>query len=142
MLKGFKVIKVLTMDYKGEEDGKIEERLQKLYADEKELMQLSARGWISKGDFETEHRALREEIEALESKAEELRLATFSSTDCKPITSFEIEKLHRFIKKVTLRDWVVTFEFYNGVEISREYTNGQHGNIQDWVREHRIRRII
>ena len=125
------------MDYKGEEDGDIAETLKRLYADEKELIQLSARGWISKSDYETEHKALREQIVALERKAEEIRLAAISSSDYEPIASFDEEKLHRFVRKVTLRNWVVTFEFYNGVTISRDYTNGQHGNIQDWVREHR-----
>lgn len=130
----------VTMGYKGEEDGRIAETLSKLYAEEKELIQLSARGWISKSDYETEHRAIREQIVRLERQAEEIRIAAISSSDCKAITEFDEEKLHRFVKKVTLRDWVVTFEFYNGVTVSRDYTNGQHGNIQDWVREHRKRR--
>ena len=63
-----------------------------------------------------------------------------SSSDYEPIASFDEEKLHRFVRKVTLRNWVVTFEFYNGVKVPRDYTNGQHGNIQDWVREHRRRK--
>jgi len=130
----------VTMGYKGAEDGRIAETLSKLYAEEKELIQLSARGWISKSDYETEHRAIREQIVRLERQAEEIRIAAISSSDCKAITEFDEEKLHRFVKKVTLRDWVVTFEFYNGVTVSRDYTNGQHGNIQDWVREHRKRR--
>ena len=127
----------VTMDYKGEEDGNIAQELKRLYAEEKELIQLAARGWIAKSDFDTEHKAIREQIVALERKAEEIRLAAISSSDCEPITSFDEDKLHRFIRKVALRNWVVTFEFYNGVTISRDYTNGQHGNIQDWVREHR-----
>ena len=126
-------------DYKGEEDGAITRALEKLYEDERELMRLSACGWISKSDFFIERKSIREQIIELEQKADEIRIVSANSNDRNPIKLFDEEKLQRFVKKVTLKDWVVTFELYNGVKISKGYTNGQHGNIRDWVINHKKR---
>ena len=127
----------VSNDYKGEEDGSIANVLKSLYEEERELIRLSACGWISKSGFAVEHRAIKEKIMFYETKAEDFRIKAISPSDCRQIEDFDEEKLHLFVKKVTLKDWVVTFEFYNGVKISKNYTNGQHGNIRDWVLKHK-----
>ena len=48
------------------------------------------------------------------------------------MTEFDEEKMKKFITKVVVTRWLVTFVFYNGVRISREYTNGQAGNKPGW----------
>ena len=42
------------------------------------------------------------------------------------------EKLKKFITKVIVLKGTVTFVFYNGVEISRSYSNGKPGNTKGW----------
>lgn len=121
------------------EEGQLQARLDALYSDESELTMLSIRGMINKNQYETERQALLDEIKAVQQKIKEIRYCHLQPSDFKPIDKFDEEKLHRFVRKVIILNWVVTFEFYNGVRISRTYTNGQHGNIRDWVIKHKAR---
>lgn len=121
------------------EEGRLQTRLDALYSDENELTMLSLRGMINPKQYETERQSLLDEIKAIQQKIKEIRYCHLQPTDFKPIDKFDEEKLHRFVRKVIILNWVVTFEFYNGVCISRTYTNGQHGNIQDWVTKHKTR---
>lgn len=127
----------VLMKYKGIEEQPIQDELNKLYAQEKELMQLKVNGWISPNDFETEKSMILGKISDNETKLNELRLFNVDEKDYQTIEMFDENKVYKFLKKVTFSKWMVTFEFYNGVAISRKYTNGTHGMIQDWTRLHR-----
>ena len=48
------------------------------------------------------------------------------------------EKVEKFITKVIVRRWTVTFVFYNGVEITRAYTNGPSGNQAGWKQKKEV----
>ena len=48
------------------------------------------------------------------------------------ISEFNEEKLKRFIEKIIMGKNLVTFRFFNEVEITLEYTNGQPGNKPGW----------
>lgn len=48
------------------------------------------------------------------------------------MTDFDEDRMQRFLKKVIIKDWVVTFIFYNNVGISKTYTNGKSGNQPGW----------
>ena len=49
-----------------------------------------------------------------------------------PITAFDDDKAIRFLSKVIVNQFTVTFVFYNGAKISRRYDNGQAGNKPGW----------
>ena len=48
------------------------------------------------------------------------------------ITEFDEAKVSKFITKVIVRRWMVTFVFYNGAKITKAYSNGQAGNKPGW----------
>lgn len=124
------------------EEGRLQAHLDGLYKDENELTMLSIRGMINQKQYESERQTLLNEIRAIQQKLQEIRYCHVQTTDFKPIDKFEEEKLHRFVRKVIVHNWVVTFEFYNGVQISRTYTNGQPGNIKDWKLKQKARRAL
>lgn len=124
------------------EEGRLQTRLDGLYKDENELTMLSIRGMINQKQYESERQTLLSEIRAIQQKLQDIRYCHVQTTDFKPIDKFEEEKLHRFVRKVIVHNWVVTFEFYNGVQISRTYTNGQPGNIKDWKLKQKARREL
>lgn len=45
---------------------------------------------------------------------------------------FSEEKAKRFLSKVVVTMFTVTFVFYNGAKITRTYDNGQPGNKVGW----------
>ena len=49
-----------------------------------------------------------------------------------PITEFSEEKAKRFLSKVVVTMFTVTFVFYNGAKITRTDDNGQPGNKVGW----------
>lgn len=49
-----------------------------------------------------------------------------------PIKEFDENKVRTFLTKVIVKQFTVTFVFYNGAEISREYDNGRSGNKTGW----------
>lgn len=122
------------------DENDLEEQLNALYADEKELTLLSVRGLISQCQYESERGQIHAEIAGLQQHLKGLRYSQISASEFKSISAFDENKLHRFIRKVIIRKWVVTFEFYNGVQISRTYTNGHPGNIKDWKLKQAMRR--
>lgn len=48
------------------------------------------------------------------------------------ITEFDEAKVAKFITKIIVRRWMVTFVFYNGAKITKAYSNGQAGNKPGW----------
>lgn len=126
----------VTNKYTGTEETPLTEALTKLYVEEGELNQLNAQGLISKNDYEKEHKRVVSLIKENEIKLENIRMYHVSEKDFQTITTFDEDILHKFIKKVTVKRWIVAFEFYNGIVISKKYTNGKPGNIMDWKRLH------
>ena len=106
--------------------------MKKLINDENELIALHARGLISKTDLDNDRAELRRQRIILERQINEYRQSHIKNLELKPITEFDEELVGRVIKQVTIRDWIITFEFYNGVKISRQYTNGPSGNQKGW----------
>lgn len=125
---------------KSVEEKTIDEKLQHLYALDDELAMVRVKGIINKFQYEKERESILAEIRDLQLKLQELRYFKVGDDDFKTINKFDEIKLQRFIKRVTILDWMVTFEFYNGVKLSRKYTNGKHGDIRDWQRKQKLRR--
>ena len=64
--------------------------------------------------------------------------AGITMNDITIITEFDPEKVEKFITKVIVQRWTVTFVFYNGVEITRAYTNGPSGNQVGWKQKKEV----
>ena len=71
-------------------------------------------------------------IKEIKSRMQESRYREVQGSNFSTIREFDEQKVYSFIRGVRIKNWTVTFEFYNGVEISRTYTNGKPGNIRDW----------
>ena len=123
----------------GNDEDAAERELKKLNAEENELISLHVRGLISKHDYEHDKNDIRARRKALEQKVRDYRQAHIRRGAAKPITEFDEELVGRVIKGVTIKDYVVTFEFYNGVTISRAYTNGPSGNRKGWKEKKQLK---
>ena len=108
------------------------DRLARLNDSETELTMLMTRGVINQNQYLNEQQHIRAEMQCIQKKLQEERSYLVQGSDFHPIKEFDEEKLYKFIKRVVVKDWTVMFEFYNGVCITRSYTNGQPGNIKDW----------
>ncbi len=123
----------------GEEEMDMQRQLDKLNDDEKELLALKVKGLITREDFEHDRAEIAAERKVIESKMSAYRSAYFKKGELKPITDCDEDLVSRILKKVIIQNWVVTFEFYNGVQISRSYTNGRGGNQKGWKEKQRLR---
>lgn len=85
-----------------------------------------------------QQRRIKAQIEELNTKINEQRGKIVRESDFTIITEFDPEKVEKFITKVIVRRWTVTFVFYNGVEITRAYTNGPSGNQVGWKQKKEI----
>lgn len=123
----------------GETNSEAEQQLKKLINDENELIALHVRGLISKIDLDNDRADLRKQRIILEQQINEYRQSHIKNLELKPITEFNEEFVGRVLKQVTIQDWIITFEFYNGVKISRQYTNGPSGNQKGWKEKKRLK---
>ena len=87
---------------------------------------------IPESAYREEQRSIKAQVTELTSKIIEQKGKAVRESDFEIIEEFDPEKVEKFITKVIMSKGVVTFEFYNGVKISREYTNGQPGNKPGW----------
>ena len=97
------------------------------------------KGLISKIDLENERVELRKQRIILERQINEYRQSHIKNLELKPITEFNEELVGRVLKQVTIQDWIITFEFYNGIKISRQYINGPSGNQKGWKEKKRLK---
>lgn len=132
----------ITMGYykTNMDTGEDEQRLKALIETEKELTHLMMNGLLSRIQYAAEQQSVRTEIQKISGKLQELRSREVRGSDFNTISEFDEQKVYAFIKGVRIKNWMVTFEFYNGIEISRTYTNGQPGNIRDWKLKQKLRR--
>ena len=99
---------------------------------EHDLTALKVNHLIDINDYNQEVSVVREKIKELQQKIDELDLRGLTKKDFEPITEFDAEKVDKFIEKVTIKNYVVTFTFINGGKISKEYSNGKCGNKKGW----------
>ncbi len=109
-----------------------QDRLQELLLEEQELRRLEANHLISIKDYNRELTNLMEKINATRKIIDDNTSKTVTKRDFKTIDKFDEKKLHKFINKVIMYKYIVTFEFYNGVQISKAYDNGKAGNQVGW----------
>ena len=106
--------------------------IDRLRKDERDLAELAMQHLIPESAYREEQRSIKAQVAELTSKIIEQKGKSVRESDFEIIEEFDPEKVEKFITKVIMSKGVVTFEFYNGVTISREYTNGQPGNKPGW----------
>lgn len=111
-------------------------RLRELLATEQELKTLNTKGYISDMQYRTEKEKILNEIKSRE--------ATIQALQSKKMANKRFEKSAEFTKdmadfliQATVKDWTVTFEFMNGVKITKSYTNGRAGNVNGKLCKHK-----
>ena len=129
----------VTSNYSGDLDGELRRRIAELNDEELELHKLKVKGYISKKDFDADRREITKKRIAYEQELNEYNKTNIKKRESITIEDVTDELVSRVIKKVIIQDWVVTFVFYNGVQISREYTNGKPGNQVGWADRKRLR---
>ena len=106
--------------------------IQKLERADDELSWLALRGLLPKTAYSVERQQIKEKLNAKRTQLQKLKCNQNRDLDYSLITEFSEEKLKKFITKVIVLKGTVTFVFYNGVEISRSYSNGKPGNTKGW----------
>ena len=91
------------------------DRLARLNESETELTLLMTRGVINQNQYLEEQQRIRVEMQSIQRKLHEERTYLVQGSDFHPIKEFDEDKLYKFIKRVVVKDWTVTFEFFNGV---------------------------
>ena len=110
----------------------LQEVLEDLRQQERDLAELMMQHLISKAAYDTERSAINARIADINDKIADRRIRRVPESEHQPITEFSSEKATRFLSKVIVTKFTVTFVFYNGAKISRRYDNGQPGNKPGW----------
>lgn len=111
-----------------------------LQIEERDAAILMSQKLLSEKMFREEQRDIKKEIRQRQEKLGVLTSRILKESDYAIITEFNQEKVEKFIAEVSIADYVVTFKFINGVEIMKQYTNGQPGNQKGWMDKNKTRR--
>ena len=110
----------------------METRLKILKDEERDLAGLALKHLIPEAAFRTEQKKLKAEIAELTAAINDQSSKEITEDDYTVISEYDPEKVKKFITKVIVLKGTVTFVFYNGVEITLEYSNGAPGNKPGW----------
>lgn len=112
------------------------EKLKELLATEQELKALHAKGYVSDDKYREQTEKILFEIKSRE--------ATIKTLQTRKIGEKKFEKsavftnvIADFLIQATIKDWMVTFEFANGIKIMKSYTNGRAGNVNGKLCKHK-----
>ena len=108
------------------------EVLADLRQQERELAELYMKRLLPRDAYEAERQGITAQIAAINERIAERRVKHIPESEHMPITAFDDDKAIRFLSKVIVNQFTVTFVFYNGAKISRRYDNGQAGNKPGW----------
>lgn len=110
----------------------LQEVLEDLRQQERELAELMIQRLIPKASYEEERSSIKAQIANINEKITELRMKRVPESEHTAITEFDGDKAIRFLTKVIVSKGTVAFVFYNGAKITRAYDNGQPGNKPGW----------
>ncbi len=127
---------------KGEGDSlsALNQQLAWLLEQERELNALKVNRMIEIADYNAEWKAVKAQIDDINKQIEKQSIQKLTKTDLVPITEYDESKVKTFLDYAVMTPKKITFIFINGVEISREYTNGASGNAKGWY-DRRIERL-
>ena len=126
-----------SIDANNEVNGVTEQEdvLRKLIANEQELRQLRAKGYISESKFREETDKILIKIKEQETLIKNLQTRDMVKGKYKKSDELT-EQMAEFLVKATVKDWTITFEFQNGYKATKEYTNGRAGNVNGKLCKH------
>lgn len=110
----------------------LESQLDELLKIEQELISLRINHMIDIHSYEEEIAEIRKSIKVIKSGIQQLKVRNITQSDYELILEFNEDKVDKFIEKVIIHNWIVTFKFLNGITISRPYNNGKGGNKIGW----------
>ena len=110
----------------------MEIRVKTLQDEERDLAGLALKHLIPDAAFRAEQKKLKAEIAALTERICEQTSKEVTEADYTVISEYDPEKVKKFVTKVIVLKGTVSFVFYNGVEITLEYSNGAPGNKPGW----------
>ena len=119
---------------KGEGDSlsALNQQLAWLLGQERELNALKINRMIEIADFNAEWKAVKTQIDDINRQIEKQSIRKLTKADLVPIAEYDESKVETFLDYAVMTPKKITFVFINGVEISREYTNGASGNAKGW----------
>ena len=106
--------------------------IRELQQEEEKLAGLLMRKLISDKAFRAEQQSIKARIREQQEHIRQLQRNNIRESDYTTITDFDEAKLKLFVEQIIMTPNHVTFRFFNGVEITKEYTNGQPGNKPGW----------
>ena len=83
-------------------------------------------------DYDKEIKEIHQEIEEINNALLKYSLKNITKKDLQTISIFDEDKVDKFINKVIITRYKVKFIFINGIELEKEYSNGQSGNKKGW----------
>lgn len=110
----------------------LQEVLEDLRQQERELAELMMQRLIPKAAYEQERSSIKAQIAGIKEKIAERRMKRVPESEHTPITEFDADTATRFLTKVIVSKGTVAFVFYNGAKITRAYDNGPSGNRPGW----------
>ena len=110
----------------------MEAKLKNLQEEERDLAGLALKHLIPDTAFRIEQKKLKAEMAELTEAICAQKSKSVTGADFTVITEYDPQKVKKFITKVIVRKGTVTFVFYNGVEITLEYSDGTPGNKPGW----------
>lgn len=122
----------VTRRPQGENVAAMQSRIAQLHNVGRDLASLAMQHLIPEKSYREELRRTKAEIASLTAKINEQNRKYVRESDFEILTEFDPAKVEKFITKVIVTKGTVAFVFYNGVTISRTYTNGQPGNKPGW----------
>lgn len=124
----------VTQRPEGKSIAKMQSMILGLQDEERELASLALQHLIPAYHYQAEQKRIKEKIKDLTDEIAKQRGRSVLPSDFCTITEFDQEKVEKFLKKVTVTNYTVTFKFYNDVSIRRHFTNGKPGNAPGWNR--------
>lgn len=122
----------VTLRPQGDTIVAIQAVIQEFQQEEEKLAGLLIRKLISDKAYRTEQQSIKAIIREQQEYIRQLQRNTIRESDYTIITDFDETKLKLFVEQIIMMPNRVTFCFFNGVEITKEYTNGQPDNKPDW----------
>lgn len=111
-------------------------RLRELLATEQELKSLHVKGYVSDELYRNENEKILNEIKNREATIQALQSKKMSNKRFEKSAEFT-KDIADFLIRATVKDWTVTFEFMNGIKITKSYTNGRAGNVNGKLCKHK-----
>lgn len=111
---------------------------EKLIKQENELNILKINRLIELDDYNAELERIKNRTHELTLSINDLTLKGISQKDYVMIDEFDEEKVRKFLDNIVLNVDTVTFNFINGISITKHFDNGPSGNQKGWKERRKV----